>query len=625
MIKYIENFDHADESFLTTLGWVSTFNPAWDIEPSGRAGSNALLVPAGYCWAPAISRKCNVIAFGICMGGLLVDRAPSGGYYRWDTAYYSYSGPVFDFDFFYGTGQHNFRVRLAINKDIHQGTVTCYTGLDGTGYPAISTPEKIPFPQFSDEYQFVEVYLDVTDFMNGRVKVAINGRTYVDKSGIATAAYNTFGSDPYDDRAKIDRVRLTFSRASLIDSFYLLDDQAGYQDDFLGPVSVYPCYPVADGTVNDWMAVENSEVIDAPGQHHDFIDDAVLVAGDENTYLQADQDMLREMFSFEENPVPAGCDLLAVNARTFARNVGAPGFPKMNAIIPLFQIQGNPVVETNSLAVRRDGYAYFPLDVYYPLVPGFAIPWVEYLLEQSQFGFLIRTPESVQVAAEEISWDELLSTLYDWDELFPENLGVLDEVSDNSADLAIWDVLVEDGFDVTEEPDYGEFLLEDGFNCGDTMAGSCIGTRDIGQIGTPFAESVQGGGYEPDHVFDGLNNTSWRCTWETTWWPTWVGIDMGGDYQAPNEYRLIINGGSTTEPKKWDFQGLSRDDVWVTLDSRENFVHTEQQVVQYVFPLYWNPNEAYSQFRIYITESYYPYCVELCGMKILVPFSEEFS
>jgi hypothetical protein len=246
MIKLIENFDHADVGFLDILGWqTNAFSVPITLLPAGRVGSNALKLAYGTCFMPPINRKCNIIAVGLCFGSLIVDDLTyNSPFRRWDVSSYNYTGPVFDIWFYYGAAHCNFHVQISINYLTKQGSVVCQTGIDGVGYPTITTAEKIPFPNLSSDYQFLEVYLDVTDFMNGTVKVAVNGHTYINKTGIATAAYTIFGSNPYDDRAKIDRVRFGINRASLLDCAYLLDDQGGYQDDFLGPVTVMPKYPI---------------------------------------------------------------------------------------------------------------------------------------------------------------------------------------------------------------------------------------------------------------------------------------------------------------------------------------------------------------------------------------------
>lgn len=407
MIKLIESFDHLGVPLLSNLGWAFP-ESATLLNGQGRFGSRALQVGTGTMTHPAIQRKCNTIVVGFCL-------AEGGGDTYWDTQYGSsrsyawHHWPTIDLRFCYGT-HINFRVRLVLK---HPGYIVAYfyTGEDGSGYPTILTPEYLPCPYAFDGFTFIEVYLDVTDYKNGRAKVAVNNRTYIDKSGIVTADYLAFGDDPYDDRAHIDRVTFDLSNSEpnpyyppdtlfRFDTIYLCDDQGGYQNDFLGDVHMKTCYPVNDGVKNDWMAVDNGTVVDAPGEHHLFVDDDPIPSGDETTYLEAGQDLTSELFTFETDPVPPGSTLIVVNSRTMARNVASPGLPKANSIVPLYQIQGNPILETNSLAMRGAGWNYYFLDVYYPLVPGFATPWAEYLLEQSQFGFMLRTAENLQQVEE---------------------------------------------------------------------------------------------------------------------------------------------------------------------------------------------------------------------------------
>lgn len=443
MLQVFDNFDHCDLAFVMAAGWSyrQEFGSQLDIAPSGRNGSYALeyVGESGFLIPPIVPRQCNVLVAGLCIGGWR---------YEYHGSYHP--GPIINIYFKYKTDVYdhtNFCVRLTTNHVTNQITVTCYTGSDGAGYAAIPVSTKIPVPYFYKEYIFIEAYLDVTDFQNGRVKVAVNGRTFVDVSGIVTAAHLAFGSDPFDPRAKINCIELKLDESYLLDSFYLCDDAGGYQNDFLGMVSGKTLYPIADGDHSDWMAVENSTVIDDPGNHHEYVDDTMLADGDEATYLQADQDLSRELFSYQTDAVPPNCSLIAVNHRTIVRNVASPGAPKMNTIVPLYQIQGNPLLEINSLTKRGAGWSYYILDVYHSLVPIFALPWAEYLFDQSQFGFMLRTAENTQMLLEEVLMEDSPDTQYGWDELIEDGLGMIEDIADNGLNTAVWDVDLDDGFD----------------------------------------------------------------------------------------------------------------------------------------------------------------------------------
>jgi hypothetical protein len=139
------------------------------------------------------------------------------------------------------------------------------------------------------------------------------------------------------------------------------------------------------------------------------VDDDPVQPGNELEYLEADQDLSEEMFVFPPDPVPVGSTVVSVNHRTMFRNVASPGNPPPNALIPLYRIAGNPAVVTNSLAKKLVGWLYEDLDVYYGTVPGLAIPWTEYLLEQSEFGFLLREPTWTGVSDESLGFaDEVI-------------------------------------------------------------------------------------------------------------------------------------------------------------------------------------------------------------------------
>jgi hypothetical protein len=665
MIRVFESFDHLGmnddgtdsnrTSYLWNLGWrfgtQKYFDPYYApyyvmgecnpviLNEVGRFGSRALRIDGGgIIFHQPVNRACNTLVVGVCV-------AP--GYAgAWDNTNYS-QRPTFDFRFCRhgivqsGYEHQNFHVRVNLWQDGYQSggyaSVQCWTAEDGTGYPGISTPEYIPCPYFMTEFTYIEVYLDVTDFMNGRVKVAINNRTYIDKSGIATAAYNVFGSNPFDPRAKIDNVNIKTgyygASAYLYDTIYVCDDYGGYQNDFLGDVFSKSFYPVGDGNKSEFMAIANSTVIDDPGNHHEYVDNDPIYPGDETTYLEADQDMTEEMLIFPYDPIPPTDTLISVNSRTLVRNVAAPGAPHYNTIVPLYQIQGNPVLATDSLAKRELSWNYYFLDVYYNLVPGFAIPWAEYLLDQSQFGFRLRASEVDLQSLEEILWDDWNTTRYDWDETIVEDLGMLDDTTEST-----WDVTIEDSFDTSEEPDYGEFFLEESIDFYAVLGGSVGGLKSICTGGTATACCMNGSsGYEPWRAFDGsLANYGWHSGYHAPVIPAafWLQYELGGGETAmPSGYWMYVNT-SYYWPSKWKFQAAKAGEGWADLDEQSVSYATMANGWNW-FPIpSWNPNETYVKYRIYITEARYynyvppsnaNYYVTINELKIMAPWEESLA
>ena len=411
MLKYIESFDHigaglagTDLALYTALGFtISGFGLS---AGTGRFGTNSLLRNQygngndGVFTPAVITRKCNKLIIGFSARGQICA----------------------NISFRYGT-HVNFSIVCLFNVAGTLTTQMC-TGAAALGfylqysrdtnYPAIAAGPTIPLPYSGagEDYHFVELYVDLTDYMNGRAKVAVDGRTYDERDGIITAAYLGFGSNPYDDRAKLDRVVFTVRSSQNLgnsggpdpvyfDSIYLADDEGGYQDDFLGDVFVKTAYPVVDGTKRNWIPYANSSPLGEDYPHHELIDSDPIQPGDETEYLEADQDLTEEMVGFGTDPIPAGSELIAVNHRTMFRNVASPGSPKVNSLVPLFQMIGNPIVRTDSLSKKLTGWAYSFLDVYYDIVPVSAALWEEYLLEQAEFGFMLRTAENLQRVEEE--------------------------------------------------------------------------------------------------------------------------------------------------------------------------------------------------------------------------------
>ena len=184
-------------------------------------------------------------------------------YTRWTSPYYGPSEALSgnEIRFYFCSGTYvNFRVKFVLSNT--GLTFGFCTGESGTGYPAIpdSRYVSVPFIQ-KDAYTFIEMLVDVADYKNGRVKLAVNGKVVHDVTGIITAAYNGFGDNPLDDRAKLNAIRFgqgyAYNEMS-IDSLYICDDQGGYQNDFLGDIFVKTIYPSNDGDRSEFQPYVNS-------------------------------------------------------------------------------------------------------------------------------------------------------------------------------------------------------------------------------------------------------------------------------------------------------------------------------------------------------------------------------
>ena len=631
MLKLFEGFDHIgmstdgsagnQTSYLWSLGWkfghgYSPTSPwPWGnpqvVAGRGRFGTRALdCRNATAIFLPTLPRLCNKLVVGLCVADCITS--------QWQLGRQNYGEGIPDiwFYFMYDPGDGtafivNFKVRIRFSRD-YKATVTCFTGNDNDdsyAYPIILTPEHIPAPYFTSDFNFLEASVDLTDFMNGSFKFAYNGVTYIDKTGLVTANYSVFGSDPFDPRAKINKVVVTFmSGAALVDTIYLCDDAGGYQNDLLGPLLSVTRYPIEDGDRSNWMPVDNSVVVDAPGAHHEFVDDDPIYPGNETTYLQADQDLSSELMFYGLDPIPAGGSLVAVNSRTLFRNVASVGTPQFNSIVPLFQMQGNPTIETNSLAKRADGWTYTFLDVYYPLVPGFATPWAEYLLKQSTFGFMLRTLENMQMQLEEVSIADFSDTLYDWYELIDESIAIQEDVGDDAANKVVWDVTIDDTFGIDEEPDYGWFFLEDEIGYGDALSGLSGGYMDILGAGTISCSSPGVVAAAAD-AFDGDVDTGWASlsqspslTWIQSDIPTARSVDP-----PPTAYSILSNYLTNVgdgHPNSWRVEGKLTGGQWITLDEQLDHEYTDEKMV---FPL--TDPVRYQSYRLAITVTQQPFVV----------------
>lgn len=429
MLRYLEPFDHitVDESsngtaMLTALGYTLIQKGnivgylAQDQIPlfrtvaaEGRHGTPALCVGQGsrFC-LPYVSRDCTRLVVGISVAPYLRNaNAPwvAGG------------GIIFSF-------RYNLDVNFTIEcryTTRRSLTVTMKTGLDGVGYPAITTSENIPTPNMMNDYTYIELSVDVANYTSGTAKVAANGITYINKTGIVTAAYNSFGDNPADPRSKLNNIYMEFLSTQsywgdkmggyTVDSLYLADDAGGQLNSILGSFFVKSLFPIADGLKHNWTPYENSTVME-DGVNYSRVDDDPLLNGDETTYIEADQDLVDGLLLFDMLDMPVESGPIAVNHRTAFRNVASQGNPPPNTIVPLYQSGGDAVIVENPSTKKVSGWSYAFLDVYYGVQPGPAIPWTRSLLEGSQFGYLMREQGVLKVGIDEIGFaDEAIDEL----------------------------------------------------------------------------------------------------------------------------------------------------------------------------------------------------------------------
>ena len=447
MLIYCDSFDHivqkgTDAAFdvnspLGRLGW-GLANSSWGkclvVNPGkGRWGTNRLDLHGQNVTTKrfTINRSCSRVVLGIAF-----QPAADSIISSWVDGYPVYNplkGPVTEFTIGFGYGAfENFRVNAKLttaqgdvpsyyDKQKYSGLSFSYTTGNGSGYPAIESSPYISVPLVWNKdtsvsnnlnnpraFTFLEIYIDVADYKNGTVKIAVNGTTVHTLTGIATAAYNGFGDDPFDPRAKINTIN--FGKATteggaflFIDSMYVCDETGGYQDDFLGDIFVKAEYPKADGSRRDFTPYINGlqQPDDVP--HYWIIGDLLFDPANEADYIQADQDLAQELMSFDEIEIPDESKIIAVNHRTAARSVASVGTPPPNTLVPLFKAIGNDTLVTDSLAKKFTGWAYQFLDTYWTLVPGFVIPWTEQLINNSEFGFLLREPVWTGVEVEGIT------------------------------------------------------------------------------------------------------------------------------------------------------------------------------------------------------------------------------
>ena len=401
MLKYCETFDHVTLSALAALGWGGSTDEA--IIAGGRADGNLLDINHSNSYlAPSckftLSRSCDRIVIGFAF---------------WPKQDYYHHYP-FIVQFLYGAYQ-NFMITVTpacAGTVLLSGLTFSFATGAGTGYPAIASSAYVSVPFIASAPTFVEILIDVTDYMNGQVKCGVNGKVVHNITGIETAAGTGFGNNPYDPRAKLNTVQFTGSLQ--LDGIYICDDDGGYHNDFLGDIFVKPLYPTSDGDQVSWDPYINGLAAPENTSRVTLIDDLIFDPAVEPDYIQCAQDLSQETMSFSQGTiknVPVGSTLVAINHRTAARSVASPGTPPPSTLIPLFKSSGNDIIITNSLAKKFVGWTYQFLDVYYNLVPGLTVDWTELLVDESQFGFMLREAVWTGVELDEMNFaDEVTVT-----------------------------------------------------------------------------------------------------------------------------------------------------------------------------------------------------------------------
>ena len=420
MLTLVETFDNiASPDQLANLGWSivglgntgDTYN--FIVAPGfGRLGTSALglsIDGAISCTLPPLAKSSTRMIVGLAINHGL------GGYSTLKFTFKRGSYVNFTVTLKFDAYAMSWNWPPTEEQDFGNILVTACTATSGTGYPNITIPSVIlPSTGSHCEYTFLEVLVDCADISNGIFKVAVNGVEYINKTGIKTTDSTGFGNDPYSVNAKYDTVTLDVTQGqryytmphpgrAYIDTIYVCDGEGGYQTDFLGPIFSKSYYPVSQGSKSNWTAIENSATTDTL---HNYIVDEVSVINVESKYLEAYQDLVDELFSFGDSTVPPGYDIVSINYRTEFRNVASPGNPTPNSLVPLFKLAGNDTLKVETKAKKLTGWTYGYLDSYYPIVPDLAIPWTPYLLEQSQFGFMLKESIWTSITLEPLDFED---------------------------------------------------------------------------------------------------------------------------------------------------------------------------------------------------------------------------
>ena len=640
MIKYFETFDgivikNGSADPLTSLRWTLPGGEGRAaylacLPGIGRNGSRAIagrvleLTPFS---PPTIQRKCNriVVGFAIRGPGDADNYAPVPGIGYPTIAPWHVPGldnlcPKITVKFCYDAF-----VNFTATIQMSPGGVTIYGKTGSGGYAVIPTMPYRPAPLLGFDYTFYELLVDVTDYINGIFKVAVNGVTVEEQTPVITCDHLGFGSNPFDDRAKLNRVEIAISHHgnykttyAFLDTLYLCDDDGGYQNDFLGPLFSKTLYPKYDGDKANWTPYINSTVIeDAP--RYQILDDTPFDPANEADYLEADQDLVEELMSFVVDDIPDECIPVSVNHRTATRGVATPGSPLPNALVPLYQATGNPLIPTNSLMKKIDGWDYRFLDVYYNIVPGFAIPWTSLLIGESQFGFMLHEPtwNVVQYDGQDIA-DEI--TEEHVPEVTDALFSLVDDISVSAIDIASWDLVVEDGIKGEDNPtDWFYPGIEDELGIADTISGTAEGLRNILTGGTAAAMTTNSPSQTPELAFNGNTGDGWHSAW-TYGTPNWLAYQLEDTFHAvvPVGYWLYFAG--YYDPTGWQFQVGKGTGEWITIDTQ----YGSFTPGWHWFPLVgWTP-EPVDKFRLnFQAFYYYVYIAELKVMALMVEALEE--
>jgi len=402
MFLLTETFDHTDEKSYEnmTLGYTSINDPHRIVAGMGRGGSAAyLFYPISY-WAYGLNIFPLVPSKNLILGGYFkIPPARRNPYTTFENAFsitFSY----------YERDARQIHFTVTLNLSSHgKAQIDFLTAddVDNSEYPAIESHDG--FVDVMSGYFLVEISIDLTDAEAslGRAKVALNGKTYADITGIITGDVNNWDNGGNSYNAFLNHISITTIDTSChLDSVYVCNEGLSYHDDFVGPYDISTLRGFADGDQANWERTVYGELVlpeDTRG-NFEFVNKSVFDKEDaESMSVTASQSLVRDLVQFDAGDFPIDTEIIAVNHRLQAKGLALEHFKYPCVVTPVVKPSGGDVSYQSDYEKTMQPFLYSALNAMYDIHPALTTPWTLEFLQNSQFGYCFFETEGVDVLA----------------------------------------------------------------------------------------------------------------------------------------------------------------------------------------------------------------------------------
>jgi len=393
MLLFAENFDDETIASLTgfVIGATSTIQPV-----VGKINSSAMILGGSFRKTVKSSKR---LVFG--------------GYFKVEEAYLSsnlsysdnYGNRTIGFDFGYAEADYNnashFSIYLTINVsgkvviDFYTKTTT------STEYPEIES--AIGYVDIQSGYFLIEIYLDLqgADSSQGRVKVALNGITYADISGIITGDINKWNDGENSPSSHYNFLTVNYSKyIKNLDSMYVCNEELSFHNDFIGPYDMATLRASIDGDQTNWERQEYGRVLDV-GDVRPNVEFVTKTPFDklnaEFKSVTASQTLTRDLAFFEHPNIPDTANVIAVCHKIQTKGLTVQQLTQPCIVCPIVKASGGEISYQPDYEQVVSPFLYTPIIATYDKHPALVTDWTQEFLNGSQFGYCFFETEKMEV------------------------------------------------------------------------------------------------------------------------------------------------------------------------------------------------------------------------------------